>query len=117
MKNFIESSPALNPYMGGAKDKIEFKLKSSKFTPLATSNNRMDGRLPTAFVADEIGAMRNRYPLDAMESGQMNVKNRTGYLISTAYESLDNPMTQEVETAQKALDGVFKKNMYLCKQK
>lgn len=105
MKNIIESSPALSPYMGGAKDKIEFKLKSSKFTPLATSNNRMDGRLPTAFVADEIGAMRNRYPLDAMESGQMNVKNRTGYLISTAYESLDNPMTQEVETAQKALDG------------
>lgn len=44
-------------------------------------------------------------PLDAMESGQMNVKNRTGYLISTAYESLNNPMTQEVETAQKTLDG------------
>lgn len=45
MKNIIESSPALSPYMGGAKDKIEFKLKSSKFTPLATSNNRMDGEV------------------------------------------------------------------------
>lgn len=62
-------------------------------------------RLPTAYVADEVGAMRNRQPLDSMESGQMNVLNRTGYLISTAYESLDNPMTQEVGVAEKVLNG------------
>ena len=53
----------------------------------------------------EVGAMRNRQPLDSMESGQMNVLNRTGYLISTAYESLDNPMTQEVGVAEKVLNG------------
>ena len=53
----------------------------------------------------EVGAMRNRQPLDSMESGQMSVLNRTGYLISTAYESLDNPMTQEVGVAEKVLNG------------
>lgn len=105
MKNLIDASPSLSKYMGGTQGKIEFTPKQSKFTPLATSNNRMDGRLATAFVADEIGALRNNYPISAMESSQMNVKNRTGYLISTAYESLDNPMTQEVETAQKVLNG------------
>ena len=31
--------------------------------------------------------------------------NRTGILISTAYESLDNPMTQEVDYCKRALDG------------
>lgn len=60
MKNIIDASPALQHHMGGTQDKIEFKPKQNKFTPLATSNNRMDGRLPSAYVADEIGAMRNR---------------------------------------------------------
>lgn len=105
MKNIIDASPALKNHMGGPKDEIQFYEKKSKFKPLATSNNRMDGRLPTAYVADEVGAMRNRQPLDSMESGQMNVLNRTGYLISTAYESLDNPMTQEVGVAEKVLNG------------
>ena len=45
MKNLIDASPAINKYMGGTKDKIEFVPKSSKFTPLATSNNRMDGEV------------------------------------------------------------------------
>ena len=42
-----------------------------------------------------------------MQSSQMSMINRTGILISTAYESLNNPMTQEVEYAEKVLDGVI----------
>ena len=53
------------------------------------------------------GALRTRYPIDAMQSSQMSMINRTGILISTAYESLNNPMTQEVEYAEKVLDGVI----------
>lgn len=37
----------------------------------------------------------------------MNMVNRTGILISTAYESLNNPMTEEVEYAQKVLDDLI----------
>lgn len=35
----------------------------------------------------------------------MNVVNRTGILISTAYDSIDNPMTQEVKVAERVLKG------------
>ncbi|WNM53127.1 terminase large subunit [Staphylococcus phage S-CoN_Ph11] len=45
----------------------------------------MDGRKANVFVADEVGALNNRYPIEAMESSQMNMINRTGILISTAY--------------------------------
>jgi len=62
-------------------------------------------RLPTVFIADEVGALANRYPIDAMQSGQMNIKNRSGILISTAYDSKDNPMTNEIDIAKKVLDG------------
>ncbi|CAI6329883.1 Large subunit of phage terminase (plasmid) [Bacillus subtilis] len=64
-------------------------------------------RKANVFVADEVGALRNRYPIDAMQSSQMNMVNRTGILISTAYESLNNPMTEEVEYAQKVLDDLI----------
>lgn len=35
----------------------------------------------------------------------MNVVNRTGILISTAYQTLNNPMTQEVDIAEKVIRG------------
>ena len=39
-------------------------------------------RKANVFVADEVGALKNRYPVEAMESSQMNMLNRTGILIS-----------------------------------
>ena len=55
----------------------------------------------------EVGALRDRYPISAMESGQLNLVNKTGILISTAYESLDNPMTEEVDMCKKNLKGLI----------
>jgi len=56
----------------------------------------------------EVGALMNNYPIEAMRSSQMNIVNRTGILISTAYESLNNPMVQEVEVAEKVIRGLLK---------
>lgn len=71
-------------------------------------------RKANVFVADEVGALKNRYPIEAMESSQMNMINRTGILISTAYDSTDNPMVQEVEYAEKVLDGLIDDDSYFA---
>ena len=71
-------------------------------------------RKANVFVADEVGALKNRYPVEAMESSQMNMLNRTGILISTAYDSTDNPMVQEVEYAEKVLDGIIEDDSYFA---
>lgn len=107
MAQHIEMSPAINKHFKVVGNEIRCLPKKSKFVPLATSNNRMDGRKANVFVADEVGALRNRYPIDAMESSQMNMKNRTGILISTAYESLENPMIEEIEYSKKVLDDLI----------
>jgi len=107
MDQTIEKSPGIQKYFYITKGRIECTLTKSKYIPLANSENRMDGRKANVFVADEVGALRNRYPIDAMQSSQMNMVNRTGILISTAYESLNNPMTEEVSYAEKVLDGVI----------
>lgn len=105
MEQQIEKSPLISKHFQIVRGEVRCLLTKSKFVPLATSENRMDGRKANVFVADEVGALRSRYPIDAMKSSQMNMVNRTGILISTAYESLNNPMTEEVDYATKVIHG------------
>ena len=103
----IESSPTITDKFKIIKSEITCLINNSKMVALATSDNRLDGRKANVYVADEVGALKNRYPIEAMESSQLSMLNRTGILISTAYQSTDNPMTQEVEYAEKVLDGII----------
>lgn len=88
------------------RDYVYFKLKESKFMPLSYSTSRLDGRLPNAFVVDETGALPNSYPIEAMRSGQLNIKNKLGCIISTKYPTANNPFEDEVNYAKRVLDGL-----------
>lgn len=85
---------------------IEFTAKHSSYKPLAYSTSNMDGRTPTAWVADEVGALRSEYPIEAMKSGQTNVKNKLGFIISTKYPTFDNPFEDAILYAKHVLDGI-----------
>lgn len=104
-EQLISVSPALAKHFTIRRTDIECNPTQSKFTPLALSNNRMDGRKANVYVADEVGALPNRGALDSMASSQMNMVNRLGILISTAYNTEANVMTEEIEYCQKVLDG------------
>lgn len=106
----IRSSPTIYEYKGEKRfkilrDYIQFKPLDIKFTPLAFSTSRMDGRLPNVFCADEVGALPNAYPIEAMQSGQLNILNKLGFIISTKYPTIDNPFEDWVSYAKKVLDG------------
>lgn len=88
------------------RDYISFKLNESKFIPLSYSTSRLDGRLPNAFVVDEVGALPNSYPIEAMRSGQLNIKNKLGCIISTKYPTANNPFEDEVNYAKRVLDEI-----------
>ena len=104
----IEASPVIADKFKVIKSEVTCLINSSKMTALARSQNRMDGRKANVFVADEVGALPDRGAIDSMESSQLSMMNRTGILISTAYQTTDNPMTQEVDYAEKVLDGLIK---------
>lgn len=107
----IKSSPALNgTYQNKQKfkilrDSIKFSIKESEYKPLAYSNNRLDGKLPNVFLADEVGALPNNSAIESMRSGQLTTLNKLGFIISTKYPTTSNPMEDEVEYAKKILDG------------
>ena len=107
----LKSSPLVymhkeEPRFKILRDYISFKLKESKLIPLAYSTSKMDGRLPNAFVADEVGALPNSYPIEAMRSGQLNIRNKLGCIISTKYPNANNPFEDEVAYAKRVLDGI-----------
>lgn len=107
----VRSSPQVYIYKGVKRfkllrDYISFKPFSSIYTPLSFSTSRMDGRLPNAFCADEVGALPTIYPLEAMRSGQLNILNKLGFVISTKYPTIDNPFEEEVSYSKKVLNGL-----------
>lgn len=107
----LRSSPLVYSYKGVnrfkiLRDYISFKPFNSVYTPLSFSTSRMDGRLPNAFCADEVGALPTIYPLEAMRSGQLNILNKLGFVISTKYPTIDNPFETEVSYSKKVLNGL-----------
>ena len=107
----LKSSPLIylhkeEPRFKILRDYITFKLKESKYYPLNYSSSRMDGKLPNVFLADEVGALPNSYAIEAMRSGQLNILNKLGCIISTKYPTINNPFEDEVAYAKRVLDGL-----------
>ena len=108
----IKSSPIIREYQGKQRfkvlrDYIYCNTTDIKYEPLAYSTSRMDGKLPNVFCADEVGALPNSYAIEAMRSGQLNILNKLGFIISTKYPTLNNPFEDEVDYSKKVLDGLI----------
>ena len=106
--DFKLSSPALTKYFKINRDMITCLINEIEYTPLAYSNDGMDGRLANIFLADEAGAL-DSYPVEAMRSSQITLVNKLGIIISTQYPNDNNVMIDEVDIAKKVLDGVLEK--------
>lgn len=112
IEEIIRSSPALvGKYRGREKfkilrDSITCSITETAYYPLAYSNGHLDGKLPSVFLADEVGALPNPYALEAMRSGQLTILNKLGCVISTKYPRMKNPFEDEVAYAKKVLDDV-----------
>lgn len=109
----IRSSPLIYQYKDQKRfkilrDYIKFIPTQSIYTPLSFSTSRMDGRMPNAWISDETGALPISYPIEAMQKGQIGVKNKLGFIVSTKYPTIDNPFEAEVAYSKKVLDGLEK---------
>ena len=108
IRKIIKVSPALvdNEAFKIMRSEIRCLLTDSEYTPLAYSEDRMDGKLANAFLADEAGAM-DSYPIEAMRSSQITLFNKLGIIISTQYPNDNNAMIDEIDISKKTLDGLM----------
>lgn len=108
IRKIIKSSPLLadDKVFKVLRSEIRCRLTDSEYTPLAYSEDKMDGKLAHAFLADEVGAM-DAYPIEAMRSSQITLRSRLGVLISTQYPNDDNALIDEIDISKKVLDGLL----------
>jgi phage terminase large subunit-like protein len=107
IRKIIKVSPALadDGVFKLLRSEIRCLLTDSEYTPLAYSEDKMDGKLANAFLADEAGAM-DTYPIEAMRSSQITLFNKLGIVISTQYPNDNNAMIDEIDMSKKVLDGL-----------
>lgn len=115
----LKASPLVYQYKGKARfkilrDYILFNALETKYTPLNYTTSNADGKLPNVFICDECGAMPNGYMVQAMQSGQLNILNKLGFIISTKYPTLNNYFEDEVTYCKKVLDGVISDETIFC---
>lgn len=113
VRKIIKVSPALVKHFKITRDMITCLLNEIEYTPLAYSNDGMDGRLANIFLADEAGAL-DAYPVEAMRSSQITLTSKLGIIISTQYPNDNNVMLDEIDIAQKTLNGLMEKDNYFA---
>ncbi|HRR51176.1 MAG TPA: terminase large subunit, partial [Candidatus Cloacimonas sp.] len=108
IRKIIKSSPLLaeDDVFKLLRSEIRCLLTDSEYIPLAYSEDRMDGKLANAFLADEAGAM-DSYPIESMRSSQITLHNKLGIIISTQYPNDNNAMIDEIDISKKVLDGLL----------
>lgn len=106
VRKIIKVSPLLEKHFKITRDMITCFITDTEYTPLAYSNDRMDGKLASVFLADEAGAL-DSYPVEAMRSSQINLKNKLGIIISTQYPNENNVFIDEIDISKKTLDGII----------
>ena len=114
INKIIKCSPALTKHFKILRSQgVICKLNESEYTPLAYSQDGMDGKLANAFLADEAGALDD-YPVEAMRSSQITLLNKLGIIISTQYPNDNNVMIDEIDIAKKTLDGLMDDKRYFA---
>ena len=108
IRKIIKSSPALDTreIFQTLRSEIRCNATDSNYTPLAYSDDKLDGKLANAFLADEAGAM-DTYPIEAMRSSQITLDSKLGIIISTQYPNDNNGMIDEIDISKKTLDGLM----------
>lgn len=108
IRKIIKSSPLLadDEIFKVLRSEVRCLLTDSEYIPLAYSEDKMDGKLANAFLADEAGAMDD-YPIEAMRSSQVTLFNKLGIIISTQYPNDNNAMLTEIDISKKVLDGLI----------
>ncbi len=106
INKIIESSPALVKHFKIMRSEVRCIIADTNYTPLAYSKDKLDGKLAHMFLADEVGAM-DGYPVQAMRSSQITLRDKLGILISTQYPNDNNGLLPEIDLAKRQLDGLY----------
>jgi phage terminase large subunit-like protein len=111
ISQIIEASPSVSKYFVIPKtlsSKIVCKLTKSFYQARTSEASRNNAIRPSAFIADEIGAFKDYSNINALKSGQLNVRNPLRFKLTTAYAEDQSIMLEELDYIKKVFNGFIK---------
>ena len=109
ISQILNVSPAVKEYFNIPKTlsgRLECTLTHSFYQPRTAEANRNNSIKPSAFIADEYGAMKDNSNVGAMQTGQLSVKNPLMFKLTTAYAEDKSIMLDELEYLKKIYQGL-----------
>ena len=100
----LNVSPDVGQYFNIPKTlsgRVECTLTHSFYQPRTAEANRNNSIKPSAFIADEFGAMKDISNVEAMKSGQLNVRNPLMFRLTSAYAEDKSIMLGELDYLKK----------------
>lgn len=110
MAQIIGASPDINRHFKvptTLHGKIVCKLTNSFYQARTAEASKNNAIRPSAFIADEIGAFKDYKNINAMKSGQLNVKNPLRFKLTTAYAEDRSIMLEELAYIKKVFSGLI----------
>lgn len=86
--------------------RVECTLTHSFYQPRTAEAKRNNSIKPSAFIADEFGAMKDISNVEAMKSGQLNVRNPLMFRLTSAYAEDKSIMLGELDYLKKIYQGL-----------
>ena len=109
ISQILNVSPEVGKYFNIPKTlsgRVECTLTHSFYQPRTAEANRNNSIKPSAFIADEYGAMKDNSNVGAMKTGQLSVKNPLMFKLTTAYAEDKSIMLDELEYLKKIYKGL-----------
>lgn len=109
ISQILNASPSVLEYFNIPKTlsgRMECTLTHSFYQPRTAEANRNNSIRPSAFIADEYGAMKDNANVEAMRSGQLSVRNPLMLKLTTAYAEDKSIMLDELEYLKKFYKGL-----------
>lgn len=104
ISQILNASPYVLEYFNIPKTlsgRMECTLTHSFYQPRTSEANRNNSIKPSAFIADEYGAMKDNANVEAMRSGQLSVRNPLMFKLTTAYAEDKSIMLDELDYLKK----------------
>lgn len=104
IKQILNNSPHVGKYFKipeSLTGVIKCKITETTYQPRTAEPNSNNSIQPSVFVADEIGAFKDRKNISAMQSGQLGIPNPLQFKLTTAYAEDKSIMLEELDYLKK----------------
>ena len=109
ISQILTVSPSVGQYFNIPKTlsgRLECTLTHSFYQPRTAEANKNNSIKPSAFIADEFGAMKDNSNVEAMKSGQLNMRNPLMFRLTSAYAEDKSIMLGELDYLKKIYKGL-----------